>query len=192
MKKIINQIALLGTSADPPTMGHEALLVGLLKLFPKVATWASNNPKKSHHISLQKREELLSILVESINHPNLELIQDLSSPWTIDTIQKASHKWPNSELIFVIGSDLIDQVPNWLDAKKFLNKTRLGIAPREGWPMNKEDLKGIKSIGGRVDILPLQIPEAASSEIRDNITSKNIPDSILRLVQKESLYKLKN
>ena len=39
-------VALFGTSADPPTMGHRALLLGLRRLYPLVATWASDNPLK--------------------------------------------------------------------------------------------------------------------------------------------------
>ena len=34
-------IALFGTSADPPSTGHRALLEGLLDHYPQVVTWAS-------------------------------------------------------------------------------------------------------------------------------------------------------
>ncbi len=44
MSKHQGTIALFGTSADPPTCGHQALLEGLVAMFPKVATWASDNP----------------------------------------------------------------------------------------------------------------------------------------------------
>ncbi len=106
MTIIKNKIALLGTSADPPTFGHQALLEGLLTLFPKVATWASINPMKKHGASLHNRSCLLNALVKAINNPNLKLMQELSNPRTIKTLEKASLKWPDSDLIFVIGSDL--------------------------------------------------------------------------------------
>ena len=66
------KIALFGTSADPPTLGHQALLEGLLTLFPRVATWASNNPMKDHKATLKKRQAMLSALVEAISNPNLQ------------------------------------------------------------------------------------------------------------------------
>ena len=56
MKDKINSIALFGTSADPPTLGHEALLTELTKIFPKVITWASDNPDKKHQLPLLKSE----------------------------------------------------------------------------------------------------------------------------------------
>ena len=59
----MQQIALLGTSADPPTRGHQALLEELLQRYPEVATWASDNPKKQHGAPLALRAELLRALV---------------------------------------------------------------------------------------------------------------------------------
>ena len=91
-----DSIALLGTSADPPTHGHQALLKGLTKLFPKVITWASNNPAKQHGIPLHKRSHLLKILVEKIEDPKIEIIQKLSRPSTIKTLTIANKLWPNS------------------------------------------------------------------------------------------------
>ena len=52
------EIALLGTSADPPTLGHQALLEGLLQHFGQVATWASDNPMKRHGAALDQRCDL--------------------------------------------------------------------------------------------------------------------------------------
>ena len=117
MKAKINSIALFGTSADPPTLGHESLLGELIKIFPKVVTWASDNPDKKHQIPLLKRSELLRILVKKISNPKLELVQELSSPRTIHTLKKAFQLWPEASFSFVIGSDLAVQVPKWLNAK---------------------------------------------------------------------------
>ncbi len=190
MTKTGSPIALLGTSADPPTYGHQALLQGLLKLFPKVVTWASDNPMKNHGASLEKRHALLQALVKDIENPNLQLIQELSSPWTIRTLEKASECWPQAELVFIIGSDLAQQIPNWFDAKNILRKTRLGIAPREGWPIEESVLIQLKALGGEVDLLPLKIPASASSEFRKKPELSQIPTAILPIVLKQNLYGL--
>ena len=59
-----NAIALLGTSADPPTRGHQVLLSGLTKRYARVATWASDNPMKRHAAPLVLRALLLKALVD--------------------------------------------------------------------------------------------------------------------------------
>ena len=181
-------IALLGTSADPPTNGHQELLKGLLNLFPKVITWASDNPLKRHSLSLDKRYQLLKALVKEINDPNLELTQGLSYPRTITTLNKAIKKWPKSKLVFIIGSDLIEQIPTWQNVKEILKKTRIGIAPRTGWPINKNQIKELERLGGKIEILPLNLPEISSSYFREEIIHSHIPDSILPILIKQNLY----
>ena len=190
MKTTIQSRALLGTSADPPTYGHQLLLKGLLNLFPKVITWASNNPTKHHEASLPERHHLLKMVVNDINNPRLELVQELSSPWTIRTLDIATKLWPKDELIFVIGSDLIKDIPHWLEAKDLLKKIKIGIAIREGWPLINNQIKSIKNLGGKVQFLPLKIPETSSSTLRKNQEVSQIPKSILPLLIQKNLYGL--
>jgi len=190
MRAKINSIALFGTSADPPTLGHEALLSELTKIFPKVITWASDNPDKKHQIPLLKRTQLLRILVQKISHPKLELVQELSSPRTIHTLKKAFQLWPEASFSFVIGSDLAMQVPKWLNAKSILSKVRIAIAMRDGWPISDVQLAKIKKLGGKIEILPFNIPESSSSKFRERPQEVLVPQELLPLLLEENLYGL--
>ena len=188
MKAKINSIALFGTSADPPTLGHEALLGELTNIFPKVITWASDNPDKKHQIPLLKRTQLLRILVKKISHPKLELVQELSSPRTINTLNKAFQLWPEASFSFVIGSDLAVQVPKWLNAKSILNKATIAIAMRDGWPISDSQLEDIKNLGGEIDLLPFNIPESSSSKFREKPQEVLVPKELVPLLLEENLY----
>ena len=188
MKTKINSIALFGTSADPPTLGHQALLRELTSIFPKVITWASDNPDKSHQIPLLKRTELLKILVKKISHPRLELVQELSSPRTIHTLKKALQLWPEASFSFVIGSDLAIQIPNWLNPKSVLNKTKIAIAIRDGWPISDKQLEEIKKLGGDIELLPFKIPGSSSSKFREKPQENLVPSEIVPLLIEENLY----
>ncbi len=190
MKAKINSIALFGTSADPPTLGHEALLSELTKIFPKVITWASDNPDKKHQIPLQKRTQLLRILVKKISHPKLELVQELSSPRTIITIKKALQLWPDANFSFVIGSDLAVQIPKWLNAKSILDNARIAIAMRDGWPISENQLEKIEKLGGEIDLLPFTIPESSSSKFREKPQKILVPQELVPLLLEENLYGL--
>tara|TARA_B100001250_G_scaffold368382_1_gene351026 strand:+ start:92 stop:676 length:585 start_codon:yes stop_codon:yes gene_type:complete len=190
MKAKINSIALFGTSADPPTLGHQALLNELTRVFPKVITWASDNPDKKHQISLLKRAELLRILVKKISHPRLELVQELSSPRTINTLKKAFQLWPEANFSFVIGSDLAVQIPKWLNAKTVLNKAKIAIAIRDGWPINEKQLEEIKKLGGEVELLPFKVPGSSSSNFREKPQKELVPQELIPLLLEENLYGL--
>ena len=190
MKAKINSIALFGTSADPPTRGHEAVLSELTKIFPKVITWASDNPDKKHQVPLLKRTQLLRILVKKISHPKLELVQELSSPRTIHTLTKAFQLWPEASFSFVIGSDLTVEVPKWLNAKSIINKATIAIAMRDGWPISDKQLEEIKNLGGEIDLLPFNIPESSSSKFRERPQEILLPEELLPLLLEENLYGL--
>ncbi len=181
-------IALFGTSADPPTTGHKALLIGLSKLFPKVVTWVSNNPSKKHKTSINQRHELLNILVEAIGVSNLELNQSLSSQWAIETLQRANKYWPDQNLVLVIGSDLITELPKWQAAKGILKKSSIGIVPRQGWPINTKAIQAIQDMGGNINLLPLDIPATSSSAIHNKLILSHIPEVILPIIRKKNLY----
>ena len=56
MKK---SIALFGTSADPPTIGHKKILEELSKIYTFTITYVSNNPNKKHKEDLSIRSNLL-------------------------------------------------------------------------------------------------------------------------------------
>lgn len=183
-------VALFGTSADPPTRGHQALLEGLVQLYPQVATWASDNPQKLHGAPLEQRSTLLGELVAAISDPRLSHRQELSSPWAITTLERAAAQWPGSELVFVVGSDLAAQIPSWKQAEAVLKACVLAIAPRAGWPLQPKQLEQLTQLGGRVVILPLQVPATASSALRQTPDPAQLPAALLPLLLKHNLYGL--
>ena len=187
-------IALFGTSADPPTCGHRALLKGLLELYPRVATWASDNPLKRHGAPLELRVELLGALVAAIGDARLSLEQDLSSPWTIETLARAARRWPEHERVFVVGSDLLPQIPSWREADQLLRDARLAVAPRQGWPVQEADLERLRRAGASIERLPLEIPASASRLVREapgGYPDPNlVPAELWPLLQRHGLYGL--
>jgi len=187
-------IALFGTSADPPTCGHRALLEGLLTLFPLVATWASDNPLKQHGAPLEIRVQLLAALVAAIANPRLSLEQQLSSPWSIETLERAAQCWPDHERVFVVGSDLLPQIPHWRQADQLLANVRLAVAPRQGWPLRQDDLERLGQAGAKVELLPLQIPASASRLVRQapggQPDASLVPAELWPLLCRHGLYGL--
>ncbi|MGL6135083.1 MAG: nicotinate-nucleotide adenylyltransferase, partial [Prochlorococcaceae cyanobacterium] len=183
-------VALLGTSADPPTRGHQALLEGLLNLYPRVATWASDNPVKDHGAPLAQRAALLAAVVAAIADPRLELVQELSSPWAITTLQRAARRWPETELVFVVGSDLAGQIPRWKQAAAVLQLCRLAVVPRAGWPLGEPQLEALHNLGGVVEELALRIPPTTSSQARRQPAPDQVAAAAWPLLLQHNLYGL--
>jgi nicotinate-nucleotide adenylyltransferase len=183
-------LALFGTSADPPTRGHRALLAGLARHYDQVATWASDNPFKRHGAPLRLRAALLQAVVDDLADPRVVLEQRLSSPRAIDTLERAATLWPGWELVFVVGGDLASQVPSWFRAREVLERCRLAVVPRQGWPLKPGDLERLRLLGGRVELLPLPVPASASSTIRQQPSPELVPAALWPELLKHNLYGL--
>lgn len=183
-------VALLGTSADPPSKGHQVLLEQLCGCFSRVATWASDNPLKEHAAPLAIRTTLLQALVDEIQAAELSLVQELSSPWAVTTLERAALRWPKHRLVFVVGSDLAGQIPRWKQADQILQRCTLAIAPRDGWPLKPATVAALTDLGGQVTRLDLSIPASASSSIRQAPLEQDIPRSVWPLLLKHNLYGL--
>jgi nicotinate-nucleotide adenylyltransferase len=190
----VKAVALFGTSADPPTWGHKALLQGLLDLFPRVVTWASDNPMKPRQTPLPVRLTLLAALVDAIGDPRLTLVQELSSPWAIETLNRARSRWPEDRPVFVVGSDLLAQMPHWREAPRLLRDLELAVAPRAGWPVADADLAALRCLGARVRLLPLFPPATASSRVREregpSPDPSQVPEELWPLLRRHGLYGL--
>lgn len=183
-------VALFGTSADPPTLGHQALLQQLLAHYPRVATWASDNPGKQHTAPLALRAGMLAALVTSLANPRLEHRQELSSPWAITTLQRAADLWPGAPLVFVVGSDLLSQIPHWRQAAQVLQRCRLAVVPRLGWPLEPTAVRALEQLGGQLTVLDLPIPGTASSALRQHSDPGQLAPAAAPLVREHNLYGL--
>lgn len=182
------ELALFGTSADPPTRGHRAFLQGLSERYPRVITWASDNPLKRHEAPLAIRTALLQAVVDDLDHPGLGLDQRLSHRHALTTLDRAAELHPRYRLVFVVGSDLLPQIPRWYEAEKVLQRCRLGVVPRAGWRFTENDLMRIASLGGSMERLDLRIPATASSSVRAHPDSAMVPRELWGTLREQDLY----
>ena len=80
-------IALFGTSADPPTIGHKKILEELSKIYAFTISYVSNNPNKNHKEDISIRSHLLKTLIEDLDDPKIIFNQKVSSQWAVESIK---------------------------------------------------------------------------------------------------------
>lgn len=186
------KIALFGTSADPPTTGHQKILIWLADRFDQVAVWAADNPLKSGQTPLEHRLAMLQLLISelAISRNNLGFYPDISHPRTIETLRRSQKIWPNHSFTLVIGADLITQLSQWYRADELLKQVDILVVPRPGYPLNDRAIGKICQRGTLVNIAhDLQVPAVSSSEYRETSNSDHItPPIIERYIQRQNLY----
>ncbi|MBE9225013.1 nicotinate-nucleotide adenylyltransferase [Phormidium sp. LEGE 05292] len=187
-------IALFGTSADPPTTGHQAIMNWLSQHFDWVAVWASDNPFKSHQTPLEHRATMLRLLIKDIDPPryNIGLHQELSSPRTLETVEKAKSLWPDGELTLIIGSDLVTQLPRWYRVEDLLRQVELLVVPRPGSPIEEISLGELQNLGAKVAIASLNGPNVSSTAYRQHKDPTTLTPTIEEYIDREKLYECQN
>ena len=183
-----NRIALFGTSADPPTIGHKKILEELSNIYSCVITYASDNPKKKHKENIFFRNLLLKSLIKDINNPKIIFNQKISSQWAIESIEECKKIYPFSKIDFVIGSDLITEIFSWKNFDKIIHTVELLIIKREGYPIESKTLKMLKTNKVIFEISSLNIPNISSSMVRLNNNYSDLPKSLIDIVKKNNLY----
>ena len=186
-----NRIALFGTSADPPTIGHKMILEELSKIYCCIITYASDNPQKKHNENIFFRNILLQTLIKDINNPNIIFNQEISSPWAIESIEECKKIYAFNKIDFVIGSDLITEVFSWKNFDKIIREVKLLIIKREGYPIESNTLKMLDVNKVIFEISSINIPNISSSMARLNKNYSDLPKSIIDIVKKNNLYKSK-
>ena len=183
-----NRIALFGTSADPPTIGHKKILEELSNLYSCIITYASDNPKKKHKENIFFRNLLLKTLIQDINNPKIIFNQKISSPWAIESIEECKKIYAFNKIDFVIGSDLITDIFSWKNFDKIIHEVKLLVIKREGYPIESNTLKMLKTNKVIFEISSLNIPNISSSMVRLNNNYSDLPKSLIDLVKKNNLY----
>ena len=187
----MKKIALFGTSADPPTAGHQTILRWLAKHYDLVVVWASDNPFKQHHTTLQHRTEMLRRAITEINSSkdNLNLHPELSDRRTLVTVNKARKIWgKEAEFTLVIGSDILTQINSWYRIQELLTEVKVLVVPRPGYAISEQDLKSLKSIGGQCAIATLNAPKVSSSAYRLKGDETVLTPAVEKYILQHNLY----
>jgi len=181
-------IALFGTSADPPTIGHKKILEELSKIYAFTISYVSNNPNKNHKEDISIRSHLLKTLIEDLDNPKILFNQSISSQWAVESIKKCKEIYEFNNLDFVIGSDLIKDIFYWKNFDKIIKEVSFFIILREGHPVESNTLKMLETYNMKYKISTIKIPNISSSKFRLNFNYSNLPTSLIDIVKKNNLY----
>ena len=183
------EIALFGTSADPPTIGHQSILHWLARHYDRVVVWASDNPFKQHQTPLQYRTEMLEQGIADLKLNNISLHPELSDRFTFVTVNRAKERWgKEAKFSLVIGSDILPQIHNWYRIEELLAEVKVIIVPRLGYTIKTKDLANFSDLGGEYAIASLNAPKVSSSTYRLHKDRDLVTSSVRDYIYRHNLY----
>ena len=182
-------IALFGTSADPPTAGHLAILKWLASHYDLVAVWASDNPFKQCQTPLDHRMSMLNLLIREAKQNNIELHKDLSDQRSLLSVRKAQTIWGKDHKYYlVIGSDLLGQLPCWYQSVELFKLAEILIIPRPNYPIDFKDIDALQLKGAKWQIADLQGLAVSSTDYRLAKVTEILIQPVKDYIQKRHLY----
>ena len=156
-------IAIFGGSFDPPHLGHAQVIKKVLASGLVDQVWLMPNfshPWKKAEASVEERLAMCRILAVSktpIRVCDLEIKRKRKS-YTIDTVRELKKKYPGIKFYWVVGKDLLEELPRWQDPEALKKEIEFIAFPKTNVSstMIRERIKKGLSIAG---LVPPQIED---------------------------------
>lgn len=189
------KIGIFGGTFNPIHNGHLHLieqafqLLKLDKIFV-VPTFISAFKVKEKFVNPTHRVNMIKlVLPEKCEISDFE-IKRKNISYTIDTIRYFKKKFPQDELFFLGGDDLLEKFHTWENASEILELSKLAIFKR-----NKENIHDIKNFKKRFKnqfnrfiFFENEVKTISSSNIRKGFGLDNLPDEVRKYIGENFLY----
>ncbi|MBN1914158.1 MAG: nicotinate-nucleotide adenylyltransferase [Candidatus Omnitrophica bacterium] len=187
------QIGILGGTFNPVHIGHlilaeEAREKLALDKIIFVPAYLPPHKDNAQIVSAKHRYAMLrlatktnrSFLVSGIE------IKRAGRSYTIDTLKDLKKIYPEDELSFIIGSDLLNYLEEWKDLREIIEMVKFIVATRPGYPLEKIP-SYIKTVAIRaVDISAFEVRQA----VKEGRSFRYlVPEAVCKYIINNRLYK---
>ena len=195
------RLGLLGGTFDPPHYGHLLAaqeVAWRLHIDRVLFLPARQNPLKRGEPSSSAADRCEMVALAVADNPIFELSRlDLDRPppsYTADLLRALQS--PEHELFFLVGADILPELPKWREPQQIVQLARLVVVNRPGAP--SPDMERVEAVlpGVRERVDRVQIPgvDVSSREIRKRVAAGRpirylTPPAVERYIIDRRLYR---
>jgi nicotinate-nucleotide adenylyltransferase len=203
------RIAILGGTFDPIHNGHLAAAQSVAETFlvDEVHFVPAFSPphKQSRGITSPfHRFAMVALATLSVDRFRTSTIEVdvLEKRYTHETLESMKEAYPSSELLFIIGTDMYQEIETWKNFRRLFDLAHLVIVNRPGFPF-REDVAPFQIPSGKqmltlpddttVFYLPFVKQPISSTEIRSDCkrgakVSQWLPPLVWSYIERNKLY----
>ena len=204
------RIAILGGTFDPIHNGHLAAAQSVAEIFQvdEVHFVPAFVPphKQSHRItSAFHRFAMVALATVPFDRFRTSTIEvdALEKRYTVQTLEAMKHANPTAEILFIIGTDMYQEIETWKNFRHLFELAHLVIVNRPGFPF-REDVAPYQVLKEKQTVtlpaaptvfyLPFVQQPISSTEIREETkrgekkVSQWVPATVWSYIEKNKLY----
>ncbi len=187
------KIGILGGTFNPIHIGHlilaeEAREKLHLDKIIFVPTYLPPHKDNSDIASAGARLAMVKIAIKGNRHFSVSEseIRRNGRSYTIDTLREFKKIYPDDELYFIIGSDLLKYLDEWKDLDEIIKMVKFIAATRPGYPLDK--------IPSHISTIPIRAVDISGFEIRNAIKENKsfrylVPEGVFKYIERKRLYR---
>jgi nicotinate-nucleotide adenylyltransferase len=195
-------IGVFGGTFDPPHIAHLILAAeAYAQLDLSKVLWVLT-PRPPH-----KRDQNITPVVDRLamlraalgDDPAFELSHvDLDRPpphYAVDTLKLLRQDYPGDELIYLMGGDSLEDLPDWYAPQAFVKACDgLGVMVRPKTEIDLESLEArLPGIGQKIHIVRAPVLEISSTHVREWIAQGRpyryyLPAAVYHVIQERGIY----
>jgi nicotinate-nucleotide adenylyltransferase len=192
-----NRVSLLGGSFDPPHLGHVCMALSILSNGVTDEIWilpCANHPHAKSLLPLHERVHMCELAFRHLapKAKVLPIEKFLPIPsFTAQTLKHLMSLYPNTHFDWLIGADLVEQLPTWQDASWLKRNVQFSVIGREGSTLSGNDN------GFQINkFYGVEIPNIASHKLRQAIGQnetnlQGLDKAVLGYIRDKGLYQNK-
>lgn len=186
----MRRIGLLGGSFDPPHLGHLLLSVAALEAAALDAVWWLPVVDHAHRKPLRPFDQRLRLCQAAVARHSALRVEPIEAQlptpsYSLRTVEALQAREPDAAFDFLIGADLVPQLPTWHRWDTLRQRVRFLAFGRGGHPEPE---------GADVIAFPIQLPEVSSSALRAELAAGGdgapwLPQGVAAILRREpALY----
>lgn len=201
------QMAFLGGTFDPVHNGHLVMALAVAEQLglPKVTLVPSAQPPHKDRAVATADQRLAMLRAAVEGEAGLDISEvELHRPppsYTIDTIATLRREHPGAEIAWIVGADMLVDLPRWRRATELVTATRFIVVARPPMPQRLESIlddirKGFGPVAEkfRVSIAAAPLLDISSSDIRRRAAAGLsirylVPDAVEAYIRRHGLYR---
>lgn len=189
------KVGILGGTFNPIHIGHLILAeearesLGL----DKIVFVPAYLPPHKDDVDIAAAEDRLRMVELAIRgNPALSVstseIRRRGRSYTIETIREFKARWPQDELYFIIGSDLLKYLDAWKDLQDIIKLVKFIVATRPGFPL--------ENLPAYISKLAIRAVDVSAFEVRACVREHRsfrylVPERVCAYINRRKLYQWK-